>query len=96
MRARPFSGLAVAVAYGGGENIRDQMRMVEKGADIIVAAPGRLVDFMERGKVCVCMYVCMYVCMCIYMYIYILCRIYIYIYIYIYYVEWLRKVLATP
>jgi hypothetical protein len=24
---------------------------VEYGADIIVAAPGRLVDFMERGKV---------------------------------------------
>jgi superfamily II DNA/RNA helicase len=47
------TGLAVAVAYGGGENIRDQMRMVERGADIIVAAPGRLVDFMERGKVLV-------------------------------------------
>ena len=39
------------MAYGGGENIRDQLRAVEYGADVIVAAPGRLVDFMERGKV---------------------------------------------
>ena len=39
------------MAYGGGENIRDQLRAVEQGADIVVAAPGRLVDFMERGKV---------------------------------------------
>ncbi len=52
--ARKFcyeTGLYCAVAYGGGENIRDQLRAVENGADIIVAAPGRLVDFMERGKV---------------------------------------------
>jgi ATP-dependent RNA helicase DDX3X len=52
--ARKFcyeTGLFCAVAYGGGENIRDQLRAVENGADIIVAAPGRLVDFMERGKV---------------------------------------------
>ncbi|KAJ1468758.1 hypothetical protein T484DRAFT_1854319 [Baffinella frigidus] len=27
------------------------LRAVENGADIICAAPGRLVDFMERGKV---------------------------------------------
>jgi ATP-dependent RNA helicase DDX3X len=45
------TGLRCAVAYGGGENIRDQLRAVENGADIIAAAPGRLVDFMERGKV---------------------------------------------
>ncbi|KAJ1474511.1 P-loop containing nucleoside triphosphate hydrolase protein, partial [Baffinella frigidus] len=52
--ARKFcykTGLRCAVAYGGGENIRDQLRAVEQGADIVVAAPGRLVDFMERGKV---------------------------------------------
>jgi ATP-dependent RNA helicase DDX3X len=52
--ARKFcykTGLRCAVAYGGGENIRDQLRAVELGADIVVAAPGRLVDFMERGKV---------------------------------------------
>merc|ERR1719199_1215607 len=52
--ARKFcykTGLRCAVAYGGGENIRDQLRAVEMGADIVVAAPGRLVDFMERGKV---------------------------------------------
>ena len=52
--ARKFcykTGLRCAVAYGGGENIRDQLRAVESGADIIAAAPGRLVDFMERGKV---------------------------------------------
>ena len=52
--ARKFcykTGLFCAVAYGGGENIRDQLRAVENSADIIVAAPGRLVDFMERGKV---------------------------------------------
>lgn len=27
---------------------------MEQGADLIVAAPGRLVDFLERGKVKLC------------------------------------------
>jgi len=30
------------------------MRRMEQGADLIIATPGRLVDFLERGKVKLC------------------------------------------
>ncbi|TVU08068.1 hypothetical protein EJB05_41453 [Eragrostis curvula] len=51
--AKKFSsqtGLRVAVAYGGTP-IGDQLRDLERGADILVATPGRLVDMVERSRV---------------------------------------------
>lgn len=44
------SSLRVCVCYGGAP-IRDQIREIERGAQLIVATPGRLVDLMERGIV---------------------------------------------
>ena len=38
------------VVYGGAQ-IRDQFRDIERGAHLIVATPGRLVDMIQRGKV---------------------------------------------
>jgi ATP-dependent RNA helicase DDX3X len=29
----------------------DQLRALERGCDVLVATPGRLVDMMERGRV---------------------------------------------
>ncbi|CAI9761126.1 unnamed protein product [Fraxinus pennsylvanica] len=51
--ARKFSyqtGVRVVVAYGGAP-INQQLRELEKGVDILVATPGRLVDLLERAKV---------------------------------------------
>jgi superfamily II DNA/RNA helicase len=36
--------------YGGAE-IREQMMQLERGVDLMVATPGRLVDLIERGRV---------------------------------------------
>ncbi|KAL0338035.1 UNVERIFIED_CONTAM: DEAD-box ATP-dependent RNA helicase 52 [Sesamum calycinum] len=51
--ARKFSyqtGVRVVVAYGGAP-INQQLRELERGVDILVATPGRLVDLLERAKV---------------------------------------------
>uniref|UniRef100_A0A2P2M503 RNA helicase n=1 Tax=Rhizophora mucronata TaxID=61149 RepID=A0A2P2M503_RHIMU len=51
--ARKFSyqtGVRVVVAYGGAP-INQQLRELEKGVDILVATPGRLVDLLERARV---------------------------------------------
>ncbi|PKA53586.1 DEAD-box ATP-dependent RNA helicase 37 [Apostasia shenzhenica] len=51
--ARKFSyqtGVRVVVAYGGAP-INQQMRDLERGVDILVATPGRLVDLLERARV---------------------------------------------
>merc|ERR1719178_66649 len=51
--ARKFtfqSGMRAVCVYGGAE-IRNQMRELERGCDILVATPGRLSDLIERGKV---------------------------------------------
>ncbi|CAN6454231.1 unnamed protein product [Victoria cruziana] len=51
--ARKFSyqtGVRVVVAYGGAP-INQQLRDLEKGVDILVATPGRLVDLLERARV---------------------------------------------
>jgi len=48
--ARKFSfrsGLSMCCAYGGAP-INEQIRALERGCDILVATPGRLVDFLER------------------------------------------------
>ena len=44
------TGIAAVVVYGGAD-IRQQMRELERGCDLLVATPGRLVDFIERGRV---------------------------------------------
>ncbi|MED6120268.1 DEAD-box ATP-dependent RNA helicase 52 [Stylosanthes scabra] len=44
------TGVKAVVAYGGAP-IFHQLRNLEKGVDILVATPGRLVDIIERGKV---------------------------------------------
>ncbi|KAK8698431.1 hypothetical protein V6N13_114549 [Hibiscus sabdariffa] len=44
------TGAQIAVAYGGTP-IYQQLRRLEKGVDILVATPGRLVDMVERARV---------------------------------------------
>eukprot|EP01080_Neovahlkampfia_damariscottae_P007110 gene7110-11273_t len=44
------TGLIPQVVYGG-DPIKEQMRELNKGCDILVATPGRLIDLLERGKV---------------------------------------------
>ncbi|CAN0927488.1 DEAD-box ATP-dependent RNA helicase 37 [Linum grandiflorum] len=51
--AKKFSyqtGVRVVVAYGGAP-IMSQLRELERGVDILVATPGRLVDLLERARV---------------------------------------------
>eukprot|EP01083_Nonionella_stella_P125548 379743_1 len=50
--ARKFlyrTGMRACVVYGGA-SISDQFRDMERGVDVVVATPGRLVDFIERGR----------------------------------------------
>src|SRR5581483_1722457 len=35
----------------GGEGFADQLRRLERGVDVLIATPGRLMDMQERGKV---------------------------------------------
>ncbi|MBX6320393.1 MAG: DEAD/DEAH box helicase, partial [Rhodospirillaceae bacterium] len=35
----------------GGEGFADQVRRLERGVDVLIATPGRLMDLQERGKV---------------------------------------------
>jgi ATP-dependent RNA helicase DDX3X len=44
-----MTGIHPVVVYGGA-NIRDQMRDLEKGGDLVVGTPGRLIDLMERFR----------------------------------------------
>ncbi|KAI9834856.1 MAG: DEAD-box ATP-dependent RNA helicase [Sarea resinae] len=41
------------VVYGGAD-IGTQLRAIEKGCDLLVATPGRLVDLIERGRISLC------------------------------------------
>ena len=43
-------GLRVAVVYGGSDLDR-QMKKLARGVDVVVATPGRLIDFADRGSV---------------------------------------------
>jgi len=50
--ARKFcylTGVRPCVVYGGAD-IREQFRELDKGVELLVATPGRLVDFMDRGN----------------------------------------------
>ena len=40
-----------AVAVYGGVPIGAQIQEVRRGADILIATPGRLIDLLERGAV---------------------------------------------
>ncbi|GMH08225.1 hypothetical protein Nepgr_010065 [Nepenthes gracilis] len=44
------TGVKVVVVYGGAP-ISQQLRELERGVDILVATPGRLVDLLERARV---------------------------------------------
>jgi ATP-dependent RNA helicase DDX3X len=43
------TGIATVVIYGGAD-VREQLRTIESGCDLLVATPGRLVDLIERGR----------------------------------------------
>ena len=42
--------LRPCVVYGGGP-IKDQIKLLNRGCDILVATPGRLIDFMNRPDI---------------------------------------------
>jgi ATP-dependent RNA helicase RhlE len=44
-------GLRHKVIFGG-VNIRNQIRSMQQGFDILIATPGRLLDLMKQGQVC--------------------------------------------
>jgi ATP-dependent RNA helicase DDX3X len=44
------TGIASVCIYGGAD-VREQLRQIERGCDLLVATPGRLVDLIERGRV---------------------------------------------
>lgn len=46
--SRYCDGLHVQAVYGGA-SIESQIRSLKKGAQVIVATPGRLIDLMQRG-----------------------------------------------
>lgn len=51
--ARKFAyrtGIRTVVVYGGAD-VTEQLNDLRQGVDILVATPGRLVDFIERGRV---------------------------------------------
>ena len=51
--ARKFayrSWVRPAVVYGGAD-MNQQLRLIEKGCDLLSATPGRLVDLIERGRI---------------------------------------------
>ena len=43
------TGIATVVVYGGAD-VRNQLRDLERGCDLLIATPGRLVDLIERGR----------------------------------------------
>ncbi len=52
-RPRKFayrSWVRPAVVYGGAD-INQQLRLIERGCDLLSATPGRLVDLIERGRI---------------------------------------------
>jgi len=52
LQARKFlyrTGMRSVVVYGGAR-IEEQFRELDKGSEVLVATPGRLVDFLERGR----------------------------------------------
>ncbi len=48
--SKHLSGVRCVAVYGGA-NIREQMRAIQRGANIVVATPGRLIDLIDRQAV---------------------------------------------
>lgn len=48
--AKHLPGIRVVPVYGGA-NIREQIRGIQRGANVVVATPGRLIDLLEREAV---------------------------------------------
>ncbi len=48
--AQHIGGVRIVAVYGGA-SVRDQIRSIQRGAHIIVATPGRLLDLMGRQEV---------------------------------------------
>ena len=46
-----YRSLIRPCAVYGGTSVTGQMRDVAKGCVLLVATPGRLVDFLERGRI---------------------------------------------
>jgi ATP-dependent RNA helicase DDX3X len=44
------TGIQPVCVYGGAD-IKEQMRLLDQGCDLLVATPGRLVDLIERGRI---------------------------------------------
>ncbi|MEO0388761.1 MAG: DEAD/DEAH box helicase, partial [Pseudomonadota bacterium] len=44
-----FSKLSMALLIGG-TSFKDQDRLIDRGVDVLIATPGRLLDHFERGK----------------------------------------------
>jgi ATP-dependent RNA helicase DDX3X len=42
--------IKTCILYGGAP-IRNQLRDLERGTDVLIATPGRLTDVIDRGKV---------------------------------------------
>ena len=47
------TGIQPCVVYGGARS-SDQMRELSRGADMLVATPGRLEDFLSKRKIALC------------------------------------------
>jgi superfamily II DNA/RNA helicase len=45
-----YSKLSMALLIGG-ESFTDQERKLDRGVDVLIATPGRLIDLFERGKI---------------------------------------------
>ena len=46
-----FGSMLRPVVVYGGTSVGHQLREVERGSHLVVATPGRLLDFINRGKV---------------------------------------------
>ena len=53
LEARKFASSTVVrpVVVYGGTSVGHQARQLEQGAHVVVGTPGRLLDFIEKGKV---------------------------------------------
>lgn len=47
---KQFPGLSMALLIGG-EDIGPQIKNLERGVDVLIATPGRLIDLFERGRI---------------------------------------------
>ncbi|HNE81489.1 MAG TPA: DEAD/DEAH box helicase, partial [Flavobacteriales bacterium] len=48
--SKNLPGVRCVPVYGGA-NIREQMRGIQRGANVVVATPGRLTDLIDRGAI---------------------------------------------